>query len=46
MRVHVKDGLLRLKQPTNKLEIRMVSQTSILYLLRHASVILIVSLYL
>ena len=32
------------KQPTNKLKIRILSQTSIPYLIGHASVILIVGL--
>ena len=34
------------KQPTNTLKIRILSETSILYLIRHASVILIVGLQL
>ena len=34
------------KQPTNKLKIRILSETSIPYLIRHASFILIVSLHL
>ena len=34
------------KQPTNKLKIRILSETSILYLIRHASVILTVGLHL
>ena len=34
------------KQPTNKLKIRILSETSILYLIRHALFILIVGLHL
>ena len=34
------------KQPTNKLKVRILSETSIPYLIRHASFILIVSLHL
>ena len=34
------------KQPSNKLKIRILSETSILYLICHASFILIVSLHL
>ena len=34
------------KQPTNKLKIRILSETSILCLTRHASFILIVGLHL
>ena len=34
------------KQPTNKLKIRILSETSIPYLIRHASFILIVGLHL
>ena len=34
-----------IKQPTNKLKIRILSETSILYLIRHASVILTLGLY-
>ena len=34
------------KQPTNKLKIRILSETSIPYLICHASFILIVSLHL
>ena len=34
------------KTPTNKLKIRILSETSIPYLIRHASFILIVSLHL
>ena len=41
---NVKAGPLWSKQPTNKLEIRILSETSILYLIRHASFILIVGL--
>ena len=41
----IKAGPFRYKQPTNKLKIRILSQTSILYLIRHASVILIVGLH-
>ena len=37
-----KAGPLRLKQLINTLKIRILSQTSILYLIRYASVILIV----
>ena len=33
-------------KPTNKLKIRILSQTSILYLIPHASVILIIGLHL
>ena len=33
------------KQPTNELKIRILSETSILYLIRHASVILIVDIH-
>ena len=33
------------KKPTTKLKIRILSQTSILYLIRHDSVILIVGLH-
>ena len=35
-----------IKQPTNKLKIKILSQTSILYLIRNASFILIVGLHL
>ena len=35
-----------IKQPTNKLKTRILSETSILYLIRRASFILIVGLYL
>ena len=34
------------KQPTNKLKIKILSETSILYLIRHAPVILTVGLHL
>ena len=37
---YLKAGPLRLKQLTNTLKIKILSQTSILYLIRHASVIL------
>ena len=37
---HFKAEPLRLTQLTNRLEIRILSQTSILYLIYHASVIL------
>ena len=40
----VKSGPLRLKQVTNTLKIRILSETSILYLIRYASIILIVGL--
>ena len=40
----IKAGPLRQKQPTNKLKIKILSETSILYLIRHASVILPVGL--
>ena len=43
--VYFKAGPLRWKQPTNKLKIRILSQTSILYLIRHALVILIAGLH-
>ena len=42
----IKAGPLQLKQPTNKLKIRMLSETSIPYLIRHALFILIVGLHL
>ena len=41
-----KAGPVRLKQLTNTLKIRILSETSILYLIRYASVILIVGLHL
>ena len=37
----VKAGPLRLKQLTNTLKIRILSETSILYLIRYATIILI-----
>ena len=40
----VKAGPLRLKQLTNTLKIRILSETSILYLIRYASIILTVGL--
>ena len=40
----IKAGPLRLKQLTNTLKIRILSETSILYLIRYASIILIVGL--
>ena len=43
-RSQVKAGPLRLKQLANTLNIKILSQPSILYLIRHASVILIVGL--
>ena len=39
-----KTGPLRLKQLTNTLKIRILSETSILYLIRYASIILTVGL--
>ena len=36
----IKIGHLRQKQPTNKIKIRILSETSILYLICHASFIL------
>ena len=42
----LKAGPLRLKQLTNTLKIRILSQTTLLYLIRNASVILIVGLHL
>ena len=39
-------GPLRQKQPTNKLKIRILYETSILHLIFHASVILTVGLHL
>ena len=42
--VSLKAGPLRLKQLTDTLKIRILSETSILYLIRYASVILIVGL--
>ena len=41
---YLKAGPLRLKQLTNTLKIRILSETSILYLIRYASIILIVGL--
>ena len=41
-----KAGTFDKKQPTNKLKIRILSETSIPYLIRHASFILIVGLHL
>ena len=41
----VKAGLLWQKQPTNILKIRILSETSIFDLIRHASVILSAGLY-
>ena len=41
-----KAGPLLYKQPTNKLKIKILSETSIPYLIRHASFILIVGLHL
>ena len=41
---YLNDGPLRLKQHTNTLKIRILSQTSILYLIRNASFILTVVL--
>ena len=43
-RVVLKAGPLRLKEPTNKIKIRILSETSILYLICHVSVILTVDL--
>ena len=40
----IKAGPLRLKQLTNTLKIRILSETSILYLIRYASIILTVGL--
>ena len=40
---YLKLDLYDKKQPTNKLNIRILSETSILYLIRHASPILIVT---
>ena len=40
----LKAGPLRLKQLTNTLKIRILSETSILYLIRYASIILTVGL--
>ena len=37
---------LTMKQPTNKLNIRILSETNLFYLIRHASVNLIVGLHL
>ena len=39
-------GPLMIKKPTNKLKIRILSKTSILYLIHHASVIRIVGFHL
>ena len=44
--IKAQPGPLRLKQLTNTLKIRILSQTSILFLIRYASVIIIVGLYL
>ena len=41
----LKAGPLRYKQPTNKLKKRILSETSIPYLIRHALFILIVGLH-
>ena len=41
---NLKAGPLRLKQLTNTLKIRILSETSILYLIRYASIILTVGL--
>ena len=41
MKITLKLGLYE-EQPTNKLKIKILSETSILYLIRHASFILIV----
>ena len=46
LNLRFKAGPLRLKQPKNELKIRILPQTSILYLIRHATVILIVGLHL
>ena len=46
MPLHVKAGPLKLKQRTNTLKLRIFSETSILYLIRYASIILIVGLHL
>ena len=43
-RTRLKAGPLRLKQLTNTLKIRILSETSILYLIRYASIILTVGL--
>ena len=43
--VHAKSVSWRCKRFTNKLKIRILSQTDIFYLIRHASVILIVGLH-
>ena len=43
---HLKARPLQLKQITNTLKIRLLSETSILYLIRYASTILIVGLHL
>ena len=40
----LKAGPLRLKQLTNTLKIRILSETSILYLIRYTSIIIIVGL--
>ena len=42
----LKLGLTIKKQPTNKLKMRILSETSIPYLIRHASFFLIVGLHL
>ena len=44
--VCIKAGILRLKQLTNTLKIRILSETSILYLIRYASVISNVGIHL
>ena len=44
IRGQVKAGPLRLKQLTNTLKIRNLSETSILYLIRYVSIILTVGL--
>ena len=41
----IKVGPLRQKQLTNTLKIRLLPETSILYLIRYASIILIVGLH-
>ena len=43
---YVKSWTFTIKQPTNKLNIRILSKTRILYLIRYASVILIMGLHL
>ena len=44
MQANFKAGPLRFKQLTNTLKIRILSETSILYLIRYASIILTVGL--